>query len=225
MHDAARASDGGRCLADKKLTLALLPGDEAEAVAGYDEVISLSELTLQRCAALIPYTPSTGAIGLASLLSFVVVVHCLHFASLVQRDRTSESFVLAIDPLGTPTAIISRGTSPRLSKRSRPLPRSPRTHRRTSCRDRAPLLEREVLRRAARFKLYEVLTEPVQAAVGFGHSGVAGDEEDGTGGVHPGLVLQLRDLRDCGAEKLVENLRSPVVIAHFVVDPPCWGGH
>ena len=38
------------------------------------------------------------------------------------------------------------------------------------------------------------------------------------------MVLQLRDLRDCGAEKLVENLGiSPVVIAHFVVDLPLLG--
>lgn len=38
------------------------------------------------------------------------------------------------------------------------------------------------------------------------------------------MVLQLRDLRDCGAEKLVENLGiSPFVITHFVVDLPLLG--
>lgn len=195
----------------------------------YDEVISLSELiVLQWCATLQLYRPSTGAIGL-TLASFPSSSssRCLHFASLVQRDRASESVVvLAERSLGHThrhheqrhLSLVSR------SDRVLHLARLERTDERRAETERGGL-ERQVLTRAASFKLHEVLAEPlVQAAVGFGHRGVAGDEEDGTGGVHPGLVLQLRDLRDCGAEKLLENLGiSPFVIAHFVVDLPLLG--
>lgn len=182
---------------------------------------------LQRCATLQLYTPSTGVIGLTLPSSpSSSSSRCLRFASLVQRDRAESVVVLAERSLGHThrhhkqrhLSLVSR------SDRVLYLARLERTDERRAETERGRL-EREVLRRAARFELYEVLPEPlVQAAVGFGHRGVAGDEEDGTGGVHPGLVLQPRDLRDCRAEKLVEDLGiSPVVVTRFVVDLPLLG--
>ena len=80
-------------------------------------------------------------------------------------------------------------------------------------------------RRAASFELHEVSPNLSYRPPWIWSKRAVGDEEDGTSGVHPGLVLQLRDLRDCGAEKLWRTSIFPFVVTRFVVDLPCWGGH
>jgi hypothetical protein len=67
----------------------------------------------------------------------------------------------------------------------------------------------------------------VKSAVRLGHRGVTRDEEDDTGGIHPGLVLKSRHLGYGGAEQLAEHVGvAPVVLAlALVVTSPCWGGH